>query len=162
MATIARIAKVSRALVKYHYDVHVSNKLIKGYLVKTQFFTQGTYSLFLLEVRFHESLGLEKFAYIMSRTPYIRTMCKEYRRDTLFITLEMPVSDICPFIFKVVNELSSECEIASYQLHMLSTDVIMQRGLPKDLFEEDKGWKYRGDHYIERLKDYSSDFLSIS
>jgi len=152
LATIARIAKVSRALVKYHYDVHVSNKLIKGYLIETPFFTQGTYSLFLLEVKFHEALGLERFAYIMSRTPYIRTMCKEYRRDTLFVTLEIPISDVCPFMFKIVNELSNKCRIASYQLHMLSTDVIMQRSIPKDLFEEDKGWKYEGRHYIERVQ----------
>jgi len=152
LAAIARMANVSRALVKYHYDVHVGNKLIKGYLVEVPFFIQGTYGSFLLEVNFQDSSGLERFAYIISRTPYIRTMCKEYRRDTLFAMLEVPVSDVCSFMFKVINELSEECGVANCQLHMLSTSAVLRRGIPKDLFEEDRGWRYRGDHYISELQ----------
>jgi len=152
LATIARIANVNRSLIKYHMDVHVSSRLIRGYAVEMPFFAPGTYGTYLLEAEFSDPSGLASFAYAMSRTPYARVMCKEYRRDALFVTLEVPVSEVCSLVFDVVGELSEEHGLTSYEFHMLSLTSALRRPLPKDLFDEDAGWRYRGDSYLSEAR----------
>ncbi|RLE66072.1 MAG: hypothetical protein DRJ38_02670 [Thermoprotei archaeon] len=151
-ASIARVRKVSRSLVKYHYDTHVAGKLVNQYIVYTPRFVPHTSNFFLLELEFEDLPGLEKFSFSLVNTHYAFFGSKEIRRHKIYMEIEAPVEDIDIAIPLLIEKLAKECGITNCTISMLRRSTYYWRPVAVELFSEDKAWKYREDMYFKALK----------
>ena len=150
-ATIAKVKNVSRSLIKYHYDTHVEDKLICGYIVYTPRFIPHTSGLYLFEFEFEDLPGLEKFAFAIANTPFICLATKEIRRNKIYVELEIPIDDIETTIPSLVENLAKECGLTRQAVFMLRKSTYYWKPIPVSLFDEEKGWDYREEQYLEIL-----------
>ncbi|RLE76003.1 MAG: hypothetical protein DRZ80_01810, partial [Thermoprotei archaeon] len=150
-ATIAKVKNVSRSLIKYHYDTHVEDKLICGYIVYTPRFIPHTSGLYLFEFEFEDLPGLEKFAFAIANTPFICLATKEIRRNKFYVELEIPIDDIETTIPSLVENLAKECGLTRQAVFMLRKSTYYWKPIPVSLFDEEKGWDYREEQYLEIL-----------
>ncbi len=146
---------LSRPLLKYHYDVHVEDKLIGCYWVRTPRFPPETFGLYLLNLRFENMRGLKDFASLIVKTPFIVSLAKELGEKRLLVELEMPVSRAMDLLDSIEERLFREYEVWEYQLAVLR-EVEAWKPVPLHLFDEDKGWLFDVNRYMSELEKMSS------
>ncbi len=151
-ASIARMKKVSRSLVKYHYDTHVADKLINQYIVYTPRFIPHTSGFFLLEIEFEDLPGLEKFSFSLANTHYAFLGSKEIKKHRIFMEIEAPIEDIDQVLPLFVEKLAKECGIVNYAVSMLRKSTYYWKPLSVELFSKSREWIYREDKYFTTLK----------
>ncbi len=153
LASIARMQRVSRSLVKYHFDAHTDGKLITQYLVLTPKFAPFTTGHFLFDFEFEDTAGLERFSYAMANTPYILLAAKELRRPRVLVELEMPIEDLERKVSRLIRELSRPCCLAKYSMSYMQASSHFWRPVPLSLFDDEKRcWVYKADRYSEELE----------
>ena len=152
LARIAKALNVSRALVKYHYDFHVYGRLIKGYHIDFPYFSQNTYVKMIVRLTFNKQIELEKFAYLVSRTPFVRLLCKELRKNSLLMKAEFFSNLAIEFFYYIIKEFGNEFTINDIECYIIDERNYFEKPLPKELFRKEKGWNFRIVYYEDKIK----------
>ena len=143
LAKIAKREGVSRSLIKYHYDEHVDETLVKEYMVDFPRFMPGTSNRLLFVYNFRRFDDLATFAGVLRETPYVVSMAKELRRNVLFAVLDVPVDDLGKLLKFTASDLSESFGIEKFMVMFLPPESYTWKPLPKDNFDPNRGWIYR-------------------
>ncbi|OYT62077.1 MAG: hypothetical protein B6U69_02460, partial [Thermofilum sp. ex4484_15] len=151
LSEIAREVGKSKSLIKYHYDVHVRSRLIKGYEVITPRADPVSSVRALIKVSFKEEGHIINYLKSLKGKPFVLDVGKEIDSNSAFTIIEVGLSDLRNAISVVTGGFSEECWVS------LLLGREHRKSLPLNLFYEG-GWLYPKDIYTSKLNELTEGY----
>ena len=146
LSEVAKEVGKSRSLIKYHYDTHVKDELIKGYEVITPRVEPSNAIRILVSASFKKEDDVMSYFHSLRGNPLVIDVGKEAGSNNVFTLMEVKVDEL----LRVISS-TFIVPIEGYWISFLLGRE-RRKSLPHNLFHEG-GWRYPKDAYLDKLRE---------
>lgn len=149
---MAKMLDISPQLVRYHFYEHlVKRNLIESFQIIVPPFDRAISDMFFFIFRFDTGEKLAKFALSLMDKPFVYTLGKILKEDSLVANLYMPKYEFRKFI-DALSRLVQAGSLQSYLYVIQDLDKTVRQTISYEYFEKGS-WIYEHDKHIQRLVD---------